>query len=231
MSDLVRMPVIQNQSMNEIDSSLRTNPLDPSTWIFKYGDCLLRCALSRVRYIENAEDLVQETFLAALRSRHTFIGESSEKTWLISILKHKVVDYYRANHGRKAVGEFMEMFDDESDYGEYGCEDNQRYAGSISKQPIVYSERPQVEGRFDEWKVDPGHRAQQDEFWKALHGCLAKLSPRIAGAFWLREVEQLDTQEICENLNISEANLWVMLHRARRCLRECLQSNWLKKAA
>jgi RNA polymerase sigma-70 factor (TIGR02943 family) len=226
MSEIVGFPLIEGQNVNEVRLFSRTCLSDPSTWVSQYGHFLLRCALSRVRHIETAEDLVQETFLAALKSRHTFIGESSEKTWLTSILKRKVIDHYRSNKQQELFGEFSDAFD-----GEHGHDENQSEPGFRSRQPAMCGEQSQLGGTFVEWKVNPDHCAQQHEFWKALQGCLTKLSPRVACAFWLREIEQLDTKEICDNLNVSESNLWVMLHRARRCLRECLQANWLKRAA
>ncbi len=196
----------------------------PTTWVDKYGDSLLRFALSHVRHRETAEDLVQETFLAALKSRHSFNGGSSEKTWLVSILKHKAIDHFRANKRWKAFDDFSESLNEDSGVVETPSGQS---ASSSLRGP-----HEQPNAKVSEiWKIDPAHCAQQKAFWCILHQCLSKLSPRVASAFALREIEQLDAKEICENLNISEGNLWVMLHRARQCLKECLESNWRKKVA
>ena len=69
--------------------------LDPDHWVDAYGDYLYRCALQKVRDPAIAEDLVQETFLAALKSQKSFQGKASEKNWLVGILKNKVMDFWR----------------------------------------------------------------------------------------------------------------------------------------
>ena len=70
-------------------------PLQPETWVDEHADVLFRYALLRVRRSEVAEDLVQETFLAALHGRETYSGKSSVRTWMIGILRHKILDYFR----------------------------------------------------------------------------------------------------------------------------------------
>ena len=69
--------------------------LDPVQWLDKYGDYLYRYALMRVRDSAIAEDILQETLLAALGASQNHAGLSSERTWLVGIMKHKVVDYFR----------------------------------------------------------------------------------------------------------------------------------------
>lgn len=204
-----------NESGNHGPELLKTVQLsNPAAWVERYGDYLLRYAMSYVRHKHAAEDLVQETFLAALRSRSSFVGESSERTWLIGILKHKIIDYFRANRRTNAFSDFSEEED--------ACnhEELKRCSARATSDATV-----------SEWHANPAARTEQEAFWTVLQQCLSKISPRMASAFSLREVEQLETKEICESLNISEANLWVMLHRARACLRQCLQSNWLNKVA
>ena len=189
---------------------------DPTVWVDKHGDCLLRYALSYVRDKQTAEDLVQDTFLAALSCQDRFAGDSSERTWLIGILKHKVIDYYRASKREKTVCELADApGDDPHDASELAFR-----SGRSAEDPAM-----------KEWHINPGICTQQKAFWNTLHQCLSKVSPRLASVFVLREIEQFDTKEICESLNISEGNLWVMLHRARMSLRHCLEENWLKKIA
>jgi RNA polymerase sigma-70 factor, ECF subfamily len=189
---------------------------NPTVWVDNYGDCLFRYAMSHVRDTQIAEDLVQETFLAALVSQNGFLGGSSEQTWLVGILKHKVIDYYRAVRRRNTVTGFSDFSnDDPADPGD--------------TESIV--ERTRTDAPLEEWHIDPGICTQQKAFWNVFQGCLSKLSPRLASAFALKEIEQLDTREICAHLNVTEGNLWVMLHRARAYLRGCLEANWLNKSA
>ncbi|MBZ5509027.1 MAG: sigma-70 family RNA polymerase sigma factor [Acidobacteriia bacterium] len=186
--------------------------VDPATWVDEYGDYLLRYALSFVRDKQIAEDLVQETFLAALQSRSSFIGQSSEKTWLVGILKHKAVDYYRKTR-RHTQFDANEDSDAQDGFVKTG-----RWAGfwQTGFEPT-------------NWQFDPGRSAEQNAFQGILNGCLSRLSPRLATVFELRELEQRNTKEICAELNISESNLWVMLHRARQCLRRCIELKWLNR--
>lgn len=197
-------------------ASMRAQLCDPAVWVDKYGDCLFRYAVSYVRDGQTAEDLVQETFLAALGSQGSFTGGSSEQTWLFGILKHKIIDHYRAVKRQSIVCELAD-----------GRNDEPLDSGNLGR----LSERTLMDPTIEEWQVNPGICTQQKAFWDVLQQCLSKVSPRLASAFALREIEQLDTSEICASLNVSEGNLWVMLHRARTSLRQCLESNWLNRAA
>lgn len=198
------------------EASVQSGRCDPTVWVDKYGDCLFRYALSWVRDTQTAEDLVQETFLAALSSQNSFVGESSERTWLFGILKHKVIDHYRAARRHSMLCELPDTNGDEACYPEDAASSAQRAS---------------LDAPIGEWQINPGICTRQKAFWDVLQRCLSKVSPRIASAFALKEIEQLDTQQICAALDISEGNLWVMLHRARTHLRHCLEMNWLNKAA
>ena len=162
----------------------------------------------RVRDRELAEEIVQDTFLAALQARGRFAGRSSERSWLVGIMKHKIVDQFR-----KTVRETP-------------TEDLDR--AGLAREP---------EGDFDEhghWKLDgsaprawpdsPSLELERRQFWETLQGCLGSLPPRMAQVFTLREVDELSAEEVCEALKISQANLWVLLHRARKHLRRCLET-------
>jgi RNA polymerase sigma-70 factor (TIGR02943 family) len=185
--------------------------LNPNEWADIYGDQLLRYALIYVRCREIAEDLVQDTFLAALRSRDNFVGKSSEKTWLIAILKHKIIDYHRKSRRHMQLEEFNDAI---------VIEDGQPNGGRC----IGYV---RTESKSKDWRFDPALSAERRAFRTMLDKCLSQLPPRMAAAFQLREIEQLSTKEICELLDVSEKNLWVMFHRARLSLRRCIESNWL----
>lgn len=208
------------ENMNQ-ETPVRVQLCDPATWVDKHGDCLFRYALSYVRDIQTAEDLVQETFLAALNSQGRFSGGSSERTWLVGILKHKVIDHYRAAKRQSMIAELVDASNTDPPGDEPASPENSGRSGG----------RSHAESSIGEWHINPSMCTQQKAFWDVLHQCLSKVSPRLASAFVLKEVEQLETKELCESLNISEGNLWVMLHRARTHLRQCLEANWLNKVA
>lgn len=179
---------------------------NPESWVENYGDFLYRFALSRVKDPAVAEDLVQETFLAALRARENFKGRSAGRTWLIAILKHKIVDYIRKKIREPSTDKIETLSDSaESDFDARG----------------EWQIRP------SKWAINPGKIYEQKEFMDVLYRCLAELPSRLAQAFMLREIDGLGTEEICKELDITATNSWVMLYRARMSLRHCLESKWL----
>ncbi len=193
----------------ESTPSTPTPAANPDRWVDEHGDCLYRYALVRVRTPEVAQDLVQEAFLAALRSYEKFAGRSSERSWLFGILKNKIVDYYR-KLGRETSFTDMESLSNEN------------------SEKFVDGWWIHVDGP-KEWKPEADVIAHRSEFWVTMRKCLGKLPDRIASVFMLREMDELSTNEICEMLSISESNLGVMLHRSRMALRECLEINWFEK--
>ena len=186
-----------------------TVTFDPERWVEEHGDFLYRYALLRVRRPEIAEDLVQETFFAAVRTSGSFRGKSSERSWLCGILKNKIRDHFR-KLGRETSFTDLEFLDDELSH-------------KFVPQGFWNHERGPLEWRPEAEVVM--HRA---EFWETFRNCLSKLPVRVADVFILREMEEMETEQICRDLNISPNNLWVMLHRARMALRECLEMNWFK---
>ncbi|MFC1824007.1 sigma-70 family RNA polymerase sigma factor [Thermodesulfobacteriota bacterium] len=191
--------------MNPKSSAKKSTITDPDKWVDLYGDYLYRYALSRIQDPVLAEDLVQETFLAALKARDRFEGRSSEKTWFAAIMKHKIVDHFRTMHV------------------EQGFEDIESKIGSgdeFFNKEGAWQLKPSL------WNANPGKLSEQKEFWKILHVCLSELPERSAHAFILREMEGLSTEEICKALEISATNCWVILHRARLSLRHCLDIKW-----
>jgi RNA polymerase sigma-70 factor (TIGR02943 family) len=183
--------------------------VNPDTWVDEHGDSLYRYALIRVRRPEVAEDLVQETLLAAVRTRAKFRGSSSERSWLYGILKNKIFDYFRKLAQEVSFTD-LEFLEDEMSH-------------KFIDQGWNHALGP------TEWKPGPEAALDRKEFWKTFESCLRKLPPRVADVFMLREMEQMDTTQICEMLRISQSNLWVMLHRARMALRECLELNWFER--
>lgn len=180
---------------------------DPERWVDEHGDCLYRYALTRVRKEEVAEDLVQETLLVAVRTHEKFGGRSTERSWLVGILKNKICDHFR-KLGRETNFTDLEFFSDE-------------HSDKFDGENYWIHER----GPSD-WKPEGEEAMKRAEFWQALQGCLGKMPERVAQVFMLREMDDLPSKEVCETLQISEANLWVMLHRARMALRQCLELNF-----
>jgi RNA polymerase sigma-70 factor (ECF subfamily) len=193
--------------MNQENSSTENTALNPETWVDRYGDYLYRFAVSRVRDPAVAEDLVQETFLAALGSTKRFESRSSPKTWLTGILKHKIVDYFRRK-AKEPSGDDVET--------------------AMQALEALFDEKGQWKIKPAEWTADPEKLYGQKEFMDVLNRCLSELSSRLAHIFILREMDGLKTDEICKVLSITATNCWVMLYRARMYLRRCLEINWFK---
>ena len=180
----------------------KAEKINPDLWLDRYGDYLYRYALFRLNDSSLAEDLVQETFLAALKAHDRFEGASSLRTWFVSILKHKIIDHYRKAQRQKTH--------EERDVGGEFQEDGKWI---MERAPSEWGDNP--EASFD-----------QKEFYLVLQQCLATLPDRIAHVFSLREIDGMDSKNICKTLDISSSNLWVILHRARSLLRRCLDVNW-----
>jgi RNA polymerase sigma-70 factor (TIGR02943 family) len=172
----------------------------PEEWPARYGDILYAYALKRLRRTHEAEEAVQETLLAALRNRGQFQQRSSPRTWLIGILRRKILDRLRTAARQAAETDPAELdaWFDATDH---------------------WRKTPRDWG-------DPAAFAQREDFWRVLRGCLDGLPSQMAAAFTLRTMDEVDAKEVCQELAISPNNLWVLLHRARLRLMSCLQSNW-----
>lgn len=186
---------------------------DPERWVDEHGDYLFKYALSRLRDPFKAEDAVQETFLAALKGGKSFQGRSAEKSWLVGILKNKICDHFR-RAGRETSFTDLEFYRDE--------EGDRFVPEGMFKDAWIHEAGPQ------EWN-NPGASLDSEMFWQAYRDCSGKLPKNVATVFTLREVDGIESKEICALLNISEGNLWVMLHRARMALRRCLETNWFAR--
>jgi len=183
---------------------------DPGRWVDEHGGCLYRYALTRVRVPEVARDLVQETFLVGIRSLEKFAGRSSERSWLVGILKNKILDYLRTARRETSFTDMRLLADD----GLHGFDADARW-NCLNK--------------LQQWRTEAEEVRHKTEFWQTLRDCLSKLPRRHSVVFMLREIDCMSTQEICRAVSISEENLWVMLHRARMALRESLEKNWFGK--
>jgi RNA polymerase sigma-70 factor (ECF subfamily) len=178
---------------------------NPEMWLEDHGDYLFRYALVRLRDREIAEDMVQETFLAALRAREKFQARSSVRTWLIGILKHKILDHFRKSYREPPISDLL---------------------SSEDPSETLFDEEGKWKLRPIPWTDDPRAVLEQKEFWETLLRCMSELPRRLAEVFALRELEGLKGEEICNLTKISATNLGVMLHRARMRLRRCLEINW-----
>lgn len=180
-----------------------TQGLNADNWVDQYGDALFQYAFARVNSSDVAEDLVQETFLAAIKAQASFKGRSSEKTWLIGILKHKLIDYYRKEK------HLIYARDNQSDRDDVAAFFNAKGGWRI---PLAH------------WRTNPGKVQEAKDFLDHFYRCLSGLPPRTADAFVYREVDGMDTEEICRTLDITRNNCWVLLYRARLLLRKCLEA-------
>ena len=187
------------------NAKISSNAVNPQVWVEEYRDFLFKYALSRLRDADLAEEKIQETFLAALQSCKDFQGLASEKTWLISILKRKIYDHFRRiNRDRQLIV---------------------KSPMACLRDEVLDSRRMSAVGSCM-WFSDPSMIYEQKEFLKIIMKALSELPGRLAQVFILREVIELSSQEICEFMDISICNLYVMIHRSRKRLKHNLQSKW-----
>lgn len=178
----------------------------PYDWLEAHGDYLYRFALARLRDPVQAEDVVQETFLAAIQST-SFDGRSSARTWLTGILKHKIIDLMRKNSREIASDDWDNATQEQDEIASF-FDETDHWAGALQA-----------------WST-PDSELQQSQFLAVLQSCLDKLPNKLARLFLLRDVHEEENEKICKELQITPTNAWVMLHRARLGLRQCLELNW-----
>lgn len=181
-------------------------------WIDDHGDYLYRFALARVRTPDVAEDLVQETFLAALQGSYRESGPSAERRWMIGIIKHKIVDHFR-----RTARETLHDFD-------------QRNGPSADEDFLADGHWNPEMAAVHGWPEKPDGLLERKQFWEAFAACLEKLPPRATQVFTLREMDGVETDEICRLLNLTPTNLGVILHRTRKQLRNCLAGRYFGRS-
>lgn len=174
-------------------------------WLREYGDALFAYAFRRLSDADEAEDAVQETLIAGIRAADGFRGDSTEKTWLIGILRHKVIDVLR---NRRVTPVPLETGDDER---------------SASFQNGFWKKRPR------KWPALPEDEMRRRELQAALDRAIDELPPMMRTAFCLKEIDGIASKEICKVMNISPTNFWTLLHRARLRLRDSLTNEWFEK--
>lgn len=177
-------------------------------WLAEHGDVLWRFALGRTRSREAAEEVVQETVLAAMQAHGTFAGGSSERTWLLGIAAHKIADHFRAVRRRAMEsdpGSTQPRHDDKAEFHEMFTA-----KGMWAKQPGA-------------WGLDAGSTTENSEMLAGLRRCIEALPPSQAEAVILRDLLDVPGGEVCKVMGISPTNLWSRMHRARAALRICVE--------
>lgn len=189
------------------NTSIPVATIDPQQWVSDHGDSLFRYAMSRLRDRDVAEELVQETFLAALQAKDRFEGRSEQRTWLIGILRHKLADHFRRSNRTISL--------------EVGSEGTERWfdaKGNWINPP-------------KSWSLDQLSPAELEEFWLVVRKCIDDLPAKLGEAFVMRVMDDLEVEHLCKVLGATSTNIWVMLHRARTRLRGCMESNWFETSA
>lgn len=180
-----------------------TNEINATLWVDRYSDYLYNYTIARVNDHEITQDLISETFLAGLKSMKNFKGEASERTWLISILKRKIIDHYRKSNSNKGKAEVRIKYQDGESEGDW------------------LEER--VSDTFDRTAED---QMENEELGMAIYKCLDSLPKKQATIFRMKTIDGFDTETICNEFEITASNLWVIVHRARKGMAQCLESNW-----
>lgn len=185
-------------------------------WVEQYSDSMYSWAFYKTASKETAEDLVQDTFLAAFQSIEKFEGRSNPKTWLLAILNNKIADYHHKKFSRPTISEqrqsentayslFDILFDN------YGTGD------------WIKSQRPH------DWPGEPENLLDDAAFNKVLQLCMERLPAQWFSAVQLKYLEEKKGELICQELQIAPTNFWQILHRAKLQLKKCLENNWFKK--
>lgn len=182
----------------------QSNKLQPNEWVNKYADVLFSYTIIRVSDSGAAEDIVQETFLSAWRARETYHGQASEKNWLYAICKNKIIDHYR----RQSSGITKLSTGEENDY----FNEVDHWTAETSPK---------------NWSVDYSQPVETKEFYSILEKCKKKLKDIQQTVFTMKYLDDLESEEICKVLDLTPSYYWVLIHRAKLHLRNCLEKNWI----
>lgn len=186
------------------EKRMKVHELHPDTWVDAYADYLFNFAVARVSDAEIAKDLVQDTFFAGLKSAKNYKGDAAERTWLIAILKRKVIDHYRKINSKKGKAEVRMSYSSSSDSEGDWLEERVADPFSTSENSVI----------------------ENEELGLAIQSCISKLPRKQAKVFKMKTIQGISTEDICNELGINPSNLWVMIHRARTALMGCLNDNW-----
>lgn len=193
------IPKPQPNYMNETSGIKETRF---KTWVLDYSDMLYSYAMRKGFDHDSARDLVQETFFAAWRSADGFEERASVKNWLFVILKNKITDHYRKAipHTQVDVSQHDGYFDETG-----------HWAKSVFPRALVF---------------DPSADADRQDFHRILENCSGKLNTTQKAVFWMKYIDDMESNEICLQLSITANNYWTTLHRAKVQLRACIEKNW-----
>lgn len=191
-------------------NSIIINEVNPHKWVANHADYLYAYTITRINDEEQARDLVQETFLAALEKVDRFEGKSTERTWLTAILKNKIIDAYR-----------------------------KRSSGLARMTDVLHAEQEQhdffdpADGHWNpayapkEFKIEFNDPIEGKEFTSILKKCMQKLPALWLSVFTMKHMDEESTDFICTELKVTPSNYWVIIHRTKVNLRACLQKNWI----
>lgn len=188
----------------------KTRKIEPRSWVASHADYLYTYAIARLNDEEQAKDLVQETFLAALEKVDKFEGKSSERTWLTAILKYKIIDVYRKKSSAIIINPDVQRAEqEESDFfePEYG-----HWTSDHAPKPF---------------SIDDSDPVVNKEFNSILQKCMQKLPALWLSIFTMKHMDDQSTDVICSELKVTQSNFWVIIHRTKLNLRACLQKNWI----
>ncbi len=185
----------------------KDNAFNAHSWLEEHGNYLYRFALQKIKDTAQAEDLVQDTLIAAIKAQEGLSSIASVRTWLTSILKNKIVDYWRRQGREISLSDLVSESDDGN------TDDFFDKAGRWADMPNHFP--------------NPDHALENKQFWGAFEHCVSRLNPQQAEVFIAKEVHGLDNEEISKNHAISASNIWVLMHRARIALGKCLELHWV----
>ncbi len=186
--------------------AMQTVKLTPEKWVDRYADYLYNYVISRVNDEDTAKDLIQETFIAGLNSAKNFKGQASERTWLVAILKRKIIDHYRKISSKKGKAEVKRTYSTASDSEGDWLEEQVADPFSIRENDLI----------------------ENEELGMALQACIDALPEKQKQVFVMKTISGISTEDICKELKINPSNLWVIIHRARTALMGCLNKNWFE---
>jgi RNA polymerase sigma-70 factor (TIGR02943 family) len=187
---------------------MQIHTLNVDSWVDNYTDYLYNFAYYKIGKKEEAEDIVQETFLAAFKGKGNYNGAASEKTWLMAILKNKIVDYYRKPKLAESFSSYLDQTEDSFENSFFGQKNHDRWAEDINSNYFSNAS--------DSYLISK-------EFQKYLHICLDKMPTKLKAVFISKYIEDEKAENICKEFGITSSNYWVIIFRSKTLLRDCLE--------
>ncbi|MDQ3192985.1 MAG: sigma-70 family RNA polymerase sigma factor [Bacteroidota bacterium] len=179
-------------------------------WVGEFSDEFYKWAYYKTSDAEASRDLVQDVFLAALKSIDKFEGKSNPKTWLFSILNNKIADYFRKQYKQLVINEsdLLKNENGDSFFEQTGC-------WKQTAHPAY-------------WPVEEENLLDNNNFKLQLADCMGKLPDSWSTIIKLKYLSGIDGKDICQEAGVSQTNYWQILHRAKLQLRKCLEMYWFK---